>query len=154
MTTHVEIYWSTLVAQLRWVVANAFIRIGNKITRQLTVPQGAHESPSLAAALVIVYVAVKIERLLLLGGETIMPSLTPAEWRTANIYLRVARLLMNCVAEYVDDVGVLIPVLQSVPQTLLDAALAISEIHDNAPILSRQPTFPDPLVLKREIAGP
>ena len=149
-----QIYWSTIVEELRWVVANAYIRIGNKVTLQLTVPQGAHVSPSLAMALVIVHVAMKIERLLTMGGVSALPLLDPAGWRTANIFLRVARLLMTCVAEYVDDVGALIPIVLDAPTTLLEAALALSEIQDLCPVLSGIPTFPPPLVLKREVAGP
>ena len=129
---------------------NAYVLVGDKPARQISLPQGTNESAPLAVMLMMVNVHAKIQGLLRIAGSPIYPTLSPAEWRNAPVILQVIRMLATVVVQYVDDIGGLFSYLASVPITRVVMTLAMSEIADTHPHLSRFPTFPAPLMLLPE----
>ena len=152
--THVQVYFSTIMDQMRWITDNSFITIGDTTFRQLMLPQGARGSPPLAIALGIQLVWTQRQRLLSVSGHTELPTLTPTEWPLAPQNLRVARLFSNCIRQYIDDVGVLLPILENVPTTRDDADMLMDLLESQSPELTLMPTFPHPLSLEQQLDAP
>lgn len=152
--THVQIYFSTIVAQMEWVTANSYITIGDSTAKQLMLPQGARASPPLAIALGIHLVALQLQRLLSPLGYDRLPTLPAARWAAAPQRLRVARLFARVVRQYIDDVGSLCPIITNVPSTSDDVALLMDLLENDVPVLTGMPTFPAPLSLELQTDGP
>ena len=129
--------------------------MGDKLIIQTTIPQGAQEGPPLAMSYAIVLALDKLKHLLLPLGHQRVPTLTPPDrWNTAPPALRVARLLVGCVSQLMDDLAVLVPYHPHHPHTWDDVRGVLSEIHHRHPVITGVPTFTAPLDLKVMTDGP
>jgi hypothetical protein len=146
LKTHVQVYMSTIIKQCIFATGNAFIQIGNKRARQLTIPQGEHGSPLAAQCVSIMHVDMKRIRLQHIAENA------ATQDDTARVR-RLMRILETCVSQLMDDIAALIPYFTTDHASRDDVRRALSEIYDAHPATSGVATFPAPLILEMSVAG-
>lgn len=144
--THVQVYWKTIIEQCEWATRHAYIRIGDAIVRQVTIPQGEHGSPFVAQCVSVMHIDLKFLRLQHLSKND------PSEFLRARAS-RVTTLLCETTAMLMDDIASLIPYFLDDHDSEMDAMYALGEIYNATPTVSGMPTFPPPLELAKQLDG-
>ena len=139
-TTHVQVYFGSVIRQCMWEADHGFITLGATIIQQLTIPQGGCLSPLMALCVTVVHILNKIRRLTHYQLQAPPQSVPP--------HIDLGNMMRACVVQQVDDLLACFPYLLGVPATLVLARNLMLELHHGRPPLTGQVTFTLPLVLE------